>query len=173
MKLLIAITGASGAHLGLEFIRYLPKEIEPFLIMSDNAKKVLKKEYHNIEIFDANDIAAAPASGSFGVDATAIIPCSMNTLAKIALGISDNLITRAALVAIKEQKKLLLAPREMPLSPISLEHMSKLAHLGVIIAPPIIAYYSQIKTIKDLEKFLIGKWYDVLGIEHNLFKRWE
>ena len=102
-----------------------------------------------------------------------IAPCSMNTLAKIACGISDNLVTRCASVMIKEHKKLILAPREMPFSAIALENMQKLATLGVIIAPPVMAYYSEQQTLDEMENFIIGKWFDMLGIENNLYKRWE
>ncbi|HHH19971.1 MAG TPA: 3-octaprenyl-4-hydroxybenzoate carboxy-lyase, partial [Campylobacterales bacterium] len=93
--------------------------------------------------------------------------------AKIACGISDNLVTRAAAVAIKEQKKLLLAPRELPFSAIALENMHKLASLHVIIAPPILGYYSESSSIEDMERFIIGKWYDVLGITNELYERWK
>ncbi len=172
MKLVVAISGASGVDLGLKFIKYLPSSIDAHLIVSNSAKIVEKLENKKVTLYSNKDIAASISSGSFRVDATAIIPCSMNTLAKIACGISDNLITRTAAVALKEQKKLLIAPREMPFSAIALENMQKLAALGVIIAPPVIAYYSDIETIEDMEKFIIGKWYDSLGIEHNLYKRW-
>jgi len=107
------------------------------------------------------------------VDATAIIPCSINTLAKIANGIADNLVTRVASVAIKEQRKLLIAPRELPLSAITLENMLKLSRLNVIVSPPILGYYSDSNTLDEMEKFIIGKWYDSLGIKHNLYRRWE
>ncbi len=173
MKLVIAISGASGAELGVKFLNYLPKYVTPYIIISESAKKVLKFENKKYITFDNSQIEASISSGSFGVDATAIIPCSMNTLAKIACGISDNLITRVAAVALKEQKRLLLAPREMPLSAIALSNMQKLASLGVVISPPILGYYANINSLEDLEKFIIGKWYDSLGIEHNLFKRWE
>ena len=172
MKLVVAISGASGVELGVKFVQYLPKDIGVHIICSQNAKIVERFESNRVTLYESNDIAAAVSSGSFRVDATAVIPCSMNTLAKIACGISDNLVTRVAAVAIKEQKKLLLAPREMPFSAIALENMQKLAALGVVVAPPVIAYYTQAKTIEDMERFIIGKWYDILGIEHNLFKRW-
>ena len=172
MKLAVAISGASGAELGLKFINYLPKYITPYIVISDSAKKVLKFENQKYITYDNSQIEASISSGSFGVDATAIIPCSMNTLAKIACGISDNLITRVAAVALKEQKRLLIAPREMPLSAIALNNMQKLASLGVVISPPIIGYYANINSLEDLEKFIIGKWYDSLGIKHNLYKRW-
>jgi len=171
MRLIVAITGASGVGLGKRFIEALPKEIETYLILSDNAKTVFAKE-QKCTILDNSDIAAPVASGSFRCDAMAIIPTSMNTLAKIACGISDNLTTRAASVQIKEQRKLLLAPREMPFSPISLENMLKLSRIGVIIAPPVPGYYADVQTLEDMEDFLIGKWFDLLGIEHNLFQRW-
>ncbi len=173
MKLVVAISGASGVELGFKFINYLPSNIETFVVISDSAKLVQKFEKKNVTIYDNSQIEASISSGSFRVDATAIIPCSMNTLAKIACGISDNLITRVAAVALKEQKRLLLAPREMPLSAIALENMQKLASLGVIVAPPILGYYANIKNLEDLERFIIGKWYDSLGIENNLFKRWQ
>jgi 4-hydroxy-3-polyprenylbenzoate decarboxylase len=96
----------------------------------------------------------------------------MNTLAKISSGIADNLITRTASVMLKERRKLILAPREMPYGTISLENMAKLSLNGVIIAPPVLGYYSEQQSLEDMEKFLIGKWFDLLGIEHNLFKRW-
>ncbi|HHS91913.1 MAG TPA: UbiX family flavin prenyltransferase, partial [Campylobacterales bacterium] len=138
----------------------------------NNALTVEHFENQNITLHDNDNIAASIASGSFQVDMTVVIPCSMNTLAKIAHGIADNLVTRSAAVALKEQKKLLLAPREMPFSPIALENMEKLAKLSVIIAPPVLGYYAESQTIEEMEKFLIGKWFDVLGIEHNLYKRW-
>lgn len=172
MKLVVAITGASGVDLGKKFIEYLPSKIDVHLVVSDNALTVESFENKNITLHNSQNIASSISSGSFGVDITVVIPCSMNTLAKIACGISDNLPTRVASVALKEQKKLLLAPRELPFSAIALENMHKLASLGVIIAPPVMGYYSDSHTIEDMERFIIGKWYDVLGIENNLYKRW-
>ena len=173
MKLVVVITGASGVHLGEQFIYYLPQEIEVHVVISAHALEVEKLEHHNLTLHSNAHIGASIASGSFGVDATAIIPCSMNTLAKIACGISDNLATRVASVALKEHQKLLLAPREMPFSAIALENMHKLASLGVIIAPPVMGYYAQQQTLQEMERFLIGKWYDSLGIPHTLFPRWK
>ena len=175
---MLAITGASGVGLAEKFINYLPQNSEAIdlhIVISKHAKTVAKYEnetIHNVTLHNNEDIAASIASGSFQVDATVVLPCSMNTLAKIACGIADNLTSRVAAVAIKEQKRLLLAPREMPLSAIALENMLKLSKLGVVIAPPIIGYYSESNSLEDIEKFIIGKWYDTLGIEHNLYKRW-
>ena len=171
MKLTIGISGASGVLLAQKFIEKLPKEIDKQIIFSENSKIVLLKEENRV-FLDDEDISAPTASGSFGVDAMIILPCSMNTLAKISCGISDNLITRSASVMIKEQKKLILAPREMPYSAIALENMLKLSRLGVVIAPPVLGYYAGVDSLEEMEDFLIGKWFDMLGIEHNLFKRW-
>ena len=174
MKLVVAITGASGVELGKKFIEHLPNNIEVHLITTNNALTVNHFENkNNITFHDNSNIAASVASGSFQVDITVIIPCSMNSLAKIACGIADNLVTRAAAVAIKEQKKLLLAPRELPFSPIALENMLKLSRLNVIIAPPVMGFYSESQSVDDMERFIIGKWYDVLGIENSLYERWQ
>lgn len=172
MKIVIAISGASGVNLGLKALRLLPKHIEKHFIMTDNSKIVLDEEL-DATVYNNNDIGASIASGSFGVDAMLIAPCSMNTLAKIACGISDNLVTRSASVMIKEQKKLILAPREMPFSAIALENMHKLSSLGIVIAPPVMGYYSEQQTLDEMENFIIGKWFDLLGIENNLYKRWK
>jgi len=172
-KIVVATSGASGVNLGLKTLRLLPKSVEKHLIMSQNSQVVLSNEMDDITIHDNKNISASVASGSFGVDAMIIAPCSMNTLAKIACGIADNLITRCASVMIKEQKKLILAPREMPFSAIALENMHKLSQLGIIIAPPVMAYYSQQQSLEDMENFVVGKWFDLLGIENNLYKRWQ
>ena len=170
-KVLVCISGASGVSLGLKLYNLIPSKYERYLIITKNASTVLEKEEN---IFLDEDISAPMASGSFGIDITFIVPCSINTLAKIANGIADNLITRTAAVAIKEQKKLILAPRELPFSQIVLENMLKLSKINnVFIAPPIIAYYNNPKTINDIEMFLIGKWFDLAGIENELFKRWK
>ncbi len=170
-KIVVATSGASGVNLGLKALKLLPDDIEKHFIYTNNSNIVLEKEL-DVTMHDNEDISASIASGSFGVDAMIIAPCSMNTLAKIACGISDNLVTRSASVMIKEQKKLILAPREMPFSAIALENMQKLASLGVVIAPPVIAYYSDQQTLDDMENFIIGKWFDLLGIQNNLYKRW-
>ena len=115
----------------------------------------------------------AAASGSSGYEAMIIAPCSSNTLAKVAAGICDNLLLRAAAVMLKEQRKLIIAPREMPFSPLSIKHMNELSGLGVMFAPPMIAHYSKPLSLNDAENFIIGKWLDCLNIKNNLFKRWK
>jgi 4-hydroxy-3-polyprenylbenzoate decarboxylase len=171
MKIVVSITGASGYKLGLRFWELLPDEVEKYMIVSDSAKVVMEKEEG--KVFKEHQIEAPPSSGSSKFDAMVVIPCSMNTLAKISVGIADNLTTRTASVMIKENRQLLLAPRELPLSPIHLENMLKLSRIGVTIAPPILGYYSGVEKLEEMENFLIGKWFDILGIENSLYQRWE
>ncbi len=168
MRIVVCVSGASGAGLGLKLYESVKREHEVSLVLSDSARKVLSLE----EGYDNSQIDAPPSSGSYGTDITLIAPCSMNTLAKIAHGIADNLVTRTAAVAIKERKPLLLAPREMPFSPIALENMLKLSNMGVIIAPPMLGYYSEQKNLEDMENFIIGRWLDLVGIKNDLYKRW-
>ena len=170
MRVIVAITGASGVQLGFRLLEALPESVTPYLILSDNSQRVAI--YEKAEVFDNEDIAAPPASGSFPIDAMIVAPCSMNTLAKIACGLADDLVTRSAAVTIKERRHLILAPREMPFSPIALENMLKLSQMGVTIAPPVMGYYSDHDTVEAMENFVVGKWLDLLGIEHDLYKRW-
>ena len=181
-RLVVGISGASGVQLGLKLLESLPNEIEIFLVLSKSAKYTLSLESNdsyknitlkeNITLFDDKELAAPIASGSFQTDAFIIVPCSMNTLAKCTVGISDTLITRVFSVMLKERRNIIIAPREMPYNTIQLENMAKLSSLGVTVAPPVLGYYSQQQTLEDMEKFIIGKWLDLLHIEHSLFKRW-
>ncbi len=121
--------------------------------------------------YDVDDLTAGPASGSYKNNIMIIIPCSMKTLAAIANGYADNLITRAADVIIKERRKLILVVRESPFSAIHLENMLKLSRLGVIIAPPIPSYYIKPKNIKELNEYFIGRILDHIGVDSGI-KRW-
>lgn len=172
MKVIVGISGASGANLGIKTLKALPDTIQKHLILSEHAQIVLEKE-ENLTIHQNHEIWASVASGSYGADAMIVTPCSMNTLAKITCGIADNLITRAAAVMIKERRTLVLAPREIPYSPIALENMHKLSMMGVVIAPPVLAYYGEQNTLEAMENFMIGKWFDLLGIDNDLYKRWD
>lgn len=171
-KVLVAISGASGSRLGRKTVERLPGTLEKYVIFTEHAETVAFRE-EGVVLLEENDIAAGPASGSFGVDAMLVVPCSMNTLAKIAVGIADNLATRAAAVTMKEGRPLLLAPRELPFDPIALENMLKLSRLGVVVAPPVLGYYAGAESLEAMEDFIIGKWFDRLGIEHDLYKKWE
>ena len=178
-RIVVGITGASGVQLGLKLLKLLPDDIDVFAIISNSAKETLKHEVgkdfeklKNITYLDDKDMAACVSSGSFKTDGFIIVPCSMNTLAKCTYGISDTLITRVFGVMLKEKRNIVIAPREMPYNTIQLENMAKLSTLGVSIAPPVIGYYSKQQTLTDMENFIIGKWFDLLNIEHNLFRRW-
>ena len=179
--MLIAITGASGIDLAVKLLEKLHDiGIQIELIISKLAQQLIKIESQydkdHIEklankIYDVDDLTAEPSSGSYFIDTMVIIPCSMKTLAAIANGYADNLITRAADVMIKEKRRLLLAVRESPFSAIHLENMLKLARLGVIIAPPVPSYYFNPKSIEDLNNHIIGRILDQLGIKSDI-KRW-
>lgn len=181
MKLIVAISGASGVVLAKKFLDHLPLDIDIYLIISKNAKLSYKLETgkkfsfknKNIKVFKNKDISAPLASGSFGADAMIILPCSMNTLAKCTVGIADSLTTRAFSVMLKERKKIVISPREMPFSTIQLENMHKLSTLGVTVAPPVLGYYSKQQTLNHMEDFIIGKLFDLLDIKNNLYRRWE
>jgi len=179
-KLIVAISGASGVSLGVKILELLPKEIEIFAIVSNSAKVTLELEHdhltlpktQNITYFEDTNLAASISSGSFKTDGYIIAPCSMNTLAKCSVGIADSLITRVFSVMLKERRNIVIAPREMPFNTIQLENMAKLSQLGISVAPPVLGYYSKQQTLEEMENFIIGKWFDLLGIEHDLFQRW-
>lgn len=182
MRLVVAITGASGIVYGKRLLEVLKKgKIETHLIISQTAKKLIEYELETkpetveklaTHVYGNEDLFAPIASGSFKFDAMIIAPCSMKTLAGIACGYSDNLILRAAEVCLKEKRKLILVPRETPLSPIHLSNMLKLSRLGALIVPAMPAYYHKPRNIDDIVDFIVGKILDQLGIEHKLFRRW-
>ncbi|NOZ59793.1 MAG: UbiX family flavin prenyltransferase [Euryarchaeota archaeon] len=175
MKVLVAITGASGIAYALRLLQALQElGIEHECIISDAARKILKHEAKGAELrcYSEHEIEAPFSSGSHRVDAMVVIPCSMKTLAAIANGYAGNLITRSADVMLKERRRLVLVPRETPLNAIHLENMLKLARLGAVILPAMPAFYHQPESIDDLLGFIAGKVLDALGIEHGLYRRW-
>lgn len=182
MRIIVAITGASGVIYGKRLLEVLlDKNVETHLIISEEAKKIIESELslkkEDIErlanhVYQANDLSSRLSSGSFITDGMVIVPCSAKTLAGIANGYSENLILRAAEVMIKQGRKLILVPRETPISAIQLENMLKLSRIGVVILPAMPAFYHNPKSINDLIDFIVGKILDSLNIEHNLFKRW-
>jgi polyprenyl P-hydroxybenzoate/phenylacrylic acid decarboxylase-like protein len=182
--LIVGITGASGVIYGVRLLQVLRqyKDIEIHLIISEWAEKTLRMEtdYETEDIaglapacHDYRDMACAVSSGSFLTDGMIIAPASMKTVAGIANGFSSNLIIRAADVTIKEKRKLVIMPRETPLSPIHLENLLKLSQLGVSVLPAIPGFYSRPKTIEDLIDHTIGKILDQFGVQHSLFPRWD
>lgn len=180
VRFVVAITGASGIMYGVRILRELPGE--RMLIVSDMAKKIIPCEtdldVKDIErmadvVFDDHDLFAPISSGSYWFDAMIVAPCSSSTLAKIASGLADTLITRAAAVAIKESRKLILVTRETPKSAIMLENELKLARCGVTILDANPGFYSQPRTVDDIFAFIAGRCLDQLKIEHTLYKKWE
>lgn len=173
MKVLIGITGASGITYARRLLEVLnEKGIDTDCIASKAAKKIAKHEGVKFDCMSEDNIEAQFASGSFHVDAMVIVPCSMKTLSAVATGYASNLITRSADVMIKEGRKLVLVPRETPLSPIHLENMLKLSRIGVTILPAMPAFYPMPEKVEDMVDFIVGKILDNLGVENNMFKRW-
>ena len=176
LRVVLGITGASGAIYGVRLAEELEKiGAELTIIVSDAAKKVLAAEMPQAKFNHAlseRDIDADVSSGSVKFDATVICPCSMKTLSAIANGYAHNLICRNADVALKERRKLVLVVRETPLNAVHLENMLKLARLGVTILPASPGFYHNPKTIDDLVNHVVGKIMDTLGVESNLFRRW-
>ncbi len=179
----IGISGASGAPIAVRVVEMAHAAgAEVALVVSEGAKAVLREEA-NLEVealarhaaatYRDDDLAAPIASGSTGSRGMAIVPCSANTAAKVALGLADTLITRAAHVHLKERRPLVLVPRETPLSPILLEHLTRLAQLGVVVLPPEPAYYLHPKTAQEITDYLAGKVLDQLGIPHTLYRGWK
>lgn len=192
-RYILGITGASGAPFALTILKELLQlGHEVHLIVTEAGWRVLKEEhqwevhrreqlfferYGDLEgelIYHSNqDIGASIASGSFVCESMIVVPCTMGTLAKIAHGLSINLLERAADVMLKERRKLILVPRETPLSSIQLQNMLTLSQNGAIIAPAMPVFYHQPQTMEDMIRFMSGKVLDLLGIEHHLFQRWE
>ncbi len=190
-RYVVAITGATGSILGIRFLKELIKSSEIHLIISRDSFPIIKHEtglnwekatqkklrdyYKSRRIFFYEDsqLFAPVSSGSFIIDGMIIIPCTMKTLSAVANGYANNLIERAADVTIKEDRKLILLPREMPFSPVHLENMLRLSKIGVTIAPPVLSFYHKPETINDILDFITGKIFDNLGIKHKLFKRWK
>jgi len=169
-RYLIAMTGASGAAWGVDLVKRCPGE--KFLVLSDWARHVLQSELgmkpadlepHVKKVFRDDDLAAPFSSGSNRYDAMVILPCSVSTLAKIATGIADTLITRAAAVAMKERMKLLVCVRETPLSGIALENMLRLSREGVLIVPVSPPWYRNPKDLGQLVAGFTDKVLQLLG----------
>ena len=182
MKIIVGITGASGAILGVRLLEYLKKNnIESHLIVSRMAERTIETELE-IDVsrvklmgtccYEPERVDAKISSGSFKHDGMIIIPCSMKTMAAIASGYTSELISRAADVTLKEKRKLVIAPRETPLNVIHLQNMLKLAEAGVVILPPMPAFYTKPKGIDDVVNYVVGKALDALDIPHDLFSRW-
>lgn len=192
--IIVGWTGATGIIFGQRLVQFLLEmDRSVHLVVSDAAKLVMQQELlntpsrlnqpedfkvffgdkvNNLSVYSHKDFTAPIASGSFPVESMVIVPCSMGTLGAIASGVSMNLIHRAADCVIKESRKLVLVPRETPLSVIHLENMLKLARIGVSVVPPMAGFYSGVKSMDEMIDFIVGKIVDQLGIDHALYPRW-
>jgi len=183
-KFIIAISGASGSIYGIRLLEALHKlNAETLLIVSRVAQDIITHETSftlddvgklATVCYEEDNLFAPIASGSYAanIKAMCIVPCSMKTLSAIANGYSGNLITRAADVCLKEKKKLLLVPRETPFTPIHLKNMLTLAQLGVVILPPIPAFYTKPQTLEDIVQHTVGRILDHLGVISDIVRRW-
>lgn len=182
MKLVVGITGSTGVVYGVRMLNVLrEKKVETHLVMTEWAKKCLSMEtdYKLDDVkalasqySDDSNLASGISSGTYRTDGMIVIPCSMKTLSSIANGYDETLVARAAGVTMKESRKLVLVPRETPLTAIHLENMLKLARLGVVILPPVPGFYTRPSSIDELVDHTVGKCLDQFGIEHDLYKRW-
>ena len=180
MKYIVAITGASGVLIGKRLVEILSRENVVYTIISEHAKKIAKYELsqeiafdmENIVVYDEDEIDRNISSGTYKIDGMVVAPCSMKTLSAISNGYSDDLITRAADVCIKEKRKLIIVPREVPFNQIHLENLLKLSKMGVDIVPPLIQFYSA-DTKEQMIDYICGKILDRLGLKHELYKEWD
>ena len=183
-RIVVAATGASGLPI-LKMCLHIIREdsdYESILILSDSAKITLQQETKDTveeiealadQVCDTKDIGAGPASGSFRTEGMLIVPCSMKTVAGIHSGYADNLILREADVTIKEQRTLVLAARETPLSVIHLRNLSELATIpGVRIIPPMMTFYHQPENIEEMTYHIAAKLVEPFGIEAREYRRW-
>ena len=181
-RIIVGISGASGIQYGIHLLELLKEtDIETHLIVSKSAHQV---RHHESDLsaeqllaladrhYAFNDIGCAVASGSYKTLGMIIAPCSMHTLAEVALGLSSNALTRAADVMLKERRKLVLLPRETPLTEAHLNHMLSITKMGGIIAPPVPAFYQQPKSIDDIMNHTLGRVLDLFDIDLNIVKRW-
>lgn len=181
MRIIVGVCGASGIGYAAMLLKELKaRKIETHLIMSRYAKEVAKHEIPDEKIealatklYDEKDMAASISSTSFVVDAMVILPATVKTASDIACAHTDNLIARCADNMLRQRKKLIVCIRETPLSAPTLENLYKIALFGAIVFPLSPAFYHKPRNIEDMQKFIVGKILDLLGIENKLFKRWE
>ncbi len=183
-RLVIGICGATGAIYGIRLLEVLRNDpgVETHLVISKAAERTIgwETDYSPDQVaglatqrYSFQDIGAALSSGSFHTDGMIVIPCSVKTLAAIAHGLSDNLLTRAADVTLKEHRRLVLVVREAPLSLVHIRNMAACAEMGAILAPPVPAFYNRPKSIDDIVNHTVGRILDLFSIDANLVQRWQ
>ncbi|MDO5835484.1 MAG: UbiX family flavin prenyltransferase [Methanobacterium sp.] len=181
--IVVAITGASGVIYGVRLLEIL-KEMgrKTALVVTNPARIILKYEMGIDEdelkklchrFYEPGDLTSAINSGSCQFESMIIVPCTMKTISAISTGYASNAVTRAADVALKEKRTLIMVPRETPLRSVHLENMLSISREGAIILPAMPAFYHQPQNIDELVDFLVGKILDILHIDHNLYQRWQ
>ena len=184
MKIIVGITGATGAQMGYRFLSALKdfEHVETHLVISHGAEATfaLETPYSLDEVraladysYDDRDLGAKISSGSFETDGMVVIPCSMKTLSAVACGYADNLVSRAADVCLKENRRVVLVPREMPLGKIHCKNLLSAAEAGCTIIPPMLTFYSDYPTVQDQVEHVIGKILMQFGLEYDRFKPWK
>ncbi len=187
-QIVVGITGASGAPYSVRLIEcLLAGDADVHLIVTPHGKRLLYdelgitdvtttallgRESSRVIIHAYRDVGARLASGSFHIDGMIICPCSSNTLASLAAGLADNLLDRAAAVTLKEMRRLIVVPREMPMSRIDLQNALHLSEAGAVICPASPGFYMLPSAVGDLVDFVVGKLLDLLGVPHKLHTRW-
>jgi 4-hydroxy-3-polyprenylbenzoate decarboxylase len=191
LPIVVAITGASGAPYAVRLLQQLlAAERQLWLIVSSHGLRLLRTELELdsldalrqhvgvaewrrlVTVYDDADRGAAPASGSARHAGMVICPCSMGTLSAVSIGASRSLVERAADVALKEHRPLILVPRETPLSAIHLQNMLRLSRAGAVILPAAPGFYNRPQTVDDLVDFIVARVLDQLGVDHSLVRRW-
>lgn len=189
MDIVTAITGASGALYAQRFIHGLVQAgVRVHLVVSPLGRRLLHDELgmetvdlptlagsadHSVTLYNYNDVGAKLASGSFLHDGMVVVPCSSNTLAEVAHGLGDNLISRAAAVTLKERRRLVMVHREMPLSPMDVNNYKLLSDAGVVLCPANPGFYLNPTTVLEVVDFVAGKLLDLVGVKHALDTRWD
>ena len=178
----VGVSGASGAPIALRLLDWLDRARAPVaLVVSRGGAAVLRAEAgttpealrrRSTTVYDDGDLAAPIASGTRPTRGMVVVPCSANTVARLALGLGDSLIARAAHVHLKERRPLVVVPRETPLPTIALRHLATLSELGVVVLVPAPAYYLRPRTIEEVTDYLVGKILDQLGFRHRLYRPW-
>ncbi|MBI4676218.1 MAG: UbiX family flavin prenyltransferase [Elusimicrobia bacterium] len=179
-RIVVGVSGASGVVIALRLVAELcARKHEVHLVVTDAAKEVIKHEVgkawrppKGVVRHGLRDFRSPLNSSSFVTDAMVVVPCSMKTLSAIANGYAENLLIRAADTVLRAGRKLVVVPRETPLSLSAIENMTALKRAGAVILPPCVSYYHRPRGVDDMTDFFVGKILDALGMENDLYRRW-